>query len=394
VSPRWVVVVTLGVTETISWGILYYAFTVFLSPMETDLNASRGAMAGAFSVALLLAGVAALPVGHWLDARGPWVLMTGGALAATLLVLAWSRVDSLTTLYLVWAGIGVTMATLLYEPAFAVITRWFEHQRLRALTVVTLMAGFASTIFIPLAAWLVEVQGWRQALVTLALVLGAGTIVPHALALRRRPPGREAQSARTTPFPLRSLLRDASFGWLALAFWLTTLCMIGVAVHLVPYLTDRGYPPGFAAVLTGLIGAMQVLARFVVAPLGDRISPRKLATIVLALQPAALLVLLLARSTEGVFAFVALFGAARGLVTLTRPTLVADMYGTAHYASISGVLQMVISIAQAAAPVSVGAGYDAFGSYEPILWLLVGVSSASVLALLGIGRAGTIRARG
>src|SRR5918912_2574974 len=183
----WLLVLTLGVTETISWGVLFYAFSVFLAPMERELGWSRGAMTGAFSVALLLAGLAAVPIGRWLDRHGPRLLMTAGSCLASLLVLAWAAVTELGPFYLVWAGIGLTMAAVLYDPAFATVTVWFERQRVRALTAITLMAGLASTIFIPLAGWLVVTLGWREALLVLAAVLAIGTIPPHALVLRRRP---------------------------------------------------------------------------------------------------------------------------------------------------------------------------------------------------------------
>src|SRR5438270_13257790 len=183
----WILVVTLGVTETLSWGVLYYAFTVYLAPMQAELGWSRGDMTGAFSLAVLLAGLAAIPVGRWLDHHGPRLLMTLGSIAASLLVLGWSRAASLVELYLVWALIGPVMSVTLYDPAFATASKWFDRQRVQALTVITLVAGFASTIFIPLAGWLVQVQGWRQSLVTLAIVLAVGTIAPHALLLRHRP---------------------------------------------------------------------------------------------------------------------------------------------------------------------------------------------------------------
>src|SRR5215216_3640290 len=127
----WVLMVTLGVTETISWGILYYAFTAYLAPMEADLGWSRGDMSGAFSLGLLLAGFAAIPVGRWLDRSGPRVAMTVGSIGGSLLVFAWSRVTTLEQLYAVCAGIGLTMAATLYDPAFATATRWFERQRVR-----------------------------------------------------------------------------------------------------------------------------------------------------------------------------------------------------------------------------------------------------------------------
>ena len=206
----WVLVVTLGITETISWGILHYAFTVYLGPMEAEMGWTRGDMAGAYSLALLVAGVAAIPVGRWLDRFGPRLLMTLGSIFGSVLVLAWSGVADLTQLYLVWFGIGLCMSVTLYDPAFATVTKWFDRHRVRALTAVTLMAGFASTIFIPLAGWLVQTQGWRQSLVILAVILAvrhhraaraaaapaAGGPRPGA---RRRGADRSAASRSTCP---------------------------------------------------------------------------------------------------------------------------------------------------------------------------------------------------
>jgi MFS family permease len=394
----WLLVLTLGVTETISWGILYYAFAVYLAPMQAELGWSRGEMTGAFSVALLVAGLAAIPVGRWLDQHGPRLLMTLGSVAGAGLVLAWSRVASIQQLYLLWAAIGLTMSATLYDPAFATATRWFERDRVRALTLITLMAGFASTIFIPLAGWLVQVQGWRESLVTLAVILAVGTIAPHALVLRRQPQdlglspdGRTSAREQPGPAPTRppemavgQALRQTSFRWLVVAFWLSTLATIAVGIHLLPYLQDRGYDATFAAAVTGLVGAMQVGARLLLAPFSQRgvIKPRVLAAVTLALQPLALLVLLLVRSTPGVFVFVVLFGAQRGLSTLAPPALLADLYGVARYASIAGVLQFAISLAQAAAPVGAGAAYDWLGSYEPILWALTLTAALGVVAVL------------
>src|SRR5439155_10034553 len=391
----WVLVVTLGVTETISWGILNYAFAVYLAPMQAELGWSRGDMTGAFSLALLLAGLTAIPVGRWLDRHGPRLLMTVGSIAATLLVVAWSRVSSLDQLYLVWAAIGLTMAATLYDPAFATATRWFERQRVRALTAITLIAGFASTIFIPLAGWLVQVEGWRQSLVTLAIILAIGTIAPHALLLRRRPEDlglhpdgepmlhlqRHSEPERPPGMPVGQALRHVSFRWLVVAFWLATLSTIAVGVHILPYLQDRGYDSTFAAGVTGLIGAMQVLARLLLAPFGNRANPRLLAASMLALQPLSLAVLLLVCTTPGIFLFVVLFGAQRGLSTLARPALLAELYGRAEYASIAGVLQFAISLAQAAAPVAAGIAYDLSGSYERVLWALTIISALAVPAL-------------
>jgi MFS family permease len=397
----WVLVVTLAVTETTSWGILYYSFTVFLTPMQQEFGWSRAAMTGAFSVALLISGLAGVPAGRWLDRHGPRLLMTAGSCLAALLVLAWAGVQSLVGLYLVWAGIGLTLAAVLYEPAFVVVATWFRRKRGRALTVLTFIAGFASVIYIPLAGWLVQALGWRGTLVTLAVILAVGTIPLHALILRRRPSDLgllpDGEPARNEPIPhsaignpqseersvgVRAALRGAAFWLLTAAFFLSQLGVGAVFVHLVPYLTDRGYSAAFAATATGLVGVMALPGRLVLTPLGDRL-PRSLVTaFIFFLQTLSLLALLLVQGTAGVVAFVVLFGAGFGAVTPARAALVAEFYGPAHYGSITGSMAFFLTGARALAPVGAGLVYDATGSYLPVFWGLVVASAVAAVAVL------------
>jgi MFS family permease len=114
--------------------------------------------------------------------------MTAGSVGATALVVAWSQVQTVSQLYAVWAGLGLVMATVLYEPAFAVLAKWFVEPaaRRRAMTALTLIAALASFIFLPLSQALVDAHGWRDALLILAGVLGAVTIPLHGIVLRRR----------------------------------------------------------------------------------------------------------------------------------------------------------------------------------------------------------------
>src|SRR5690606_6972779 len=121
----WVIVSVLSITQLTSWGILYYAFSVISPFMQAELGWSQVEVTGAFSLAMFLNGLMALPVGRWVDARGTRALMSVGSCFAVLLLLAWARVESLVAFYLVWAGIGLIMACVFYEPAFAVIAVWF-----------------------------------------------------------------------------------------------------------------------------------------------------------------------------------------------------------------------------------------------------------------------------
>ncbi|PYO18240.1 MAG: hypothetical protein DMD85_21800 [Candidatus Rokuibacteriota bacterium] len=243
------IVAALSVTETVTWGIIYYGFPVFLRPMEQDLGASRVAVTAAFSIGLGTSALASISVGRWLDRRGPRALMTVGSCLATLLTFAWARVESLATLYVVWFLMGLAMATTLYEPAFAVVVSWFARGRDRALLTVTLVAGLASTIFMPIEAALLERMGWRSALTVLAVVLGTITIPIHALLLRQGTAGRTAGVAEgaAPSLTLGQAARTAIFWVLGIAFVVSNFATAAVTTHLIPFLVERGYSAAVAA---------------------------------------------------------------------------------------------------------------------------------------------------
>ena len=390
----------LGITQTITWGIVYYGFTVLLPVLEAEQGWSRGVQSGAFSLAILLSGIGAAPVGRWLDSRGPRVLMTAGSVAATLLLLALSQVSSLFQFYVVWALLGVTMSAVLYEPAFAVVTAWFEKKRTRAITSVTLMAGLASTIFMPIESWLIELLGWRTALVALAGFLALTTIPAHALLLRRRPEDlglhvdgetpaatspdapRPAAPVKRPPVSVSEALKEPAFRWLAVAFSLAALVNIAIGVHLVAYLQDRAFDPTFAATATGMVGAMQVAGRIVLMAFGERVSFRVTAAVVLGIQPISVLVLLLMPGLAGVWLFIFLFGMMKGALTLMRPAVVVHLYGRERYATMAGALAAFVLGATALAPISAGLAYDALHSYDPLFWAFVVLSAVPAGAVL------------
>ncbi|MGH2558539.1 MAG: MFS transporter [Thermomicrobiales bacterium] len=393
----WILVLVLAVTELTSWGIQYYAITVFLRPMEADLGWSRSQMTGAFSLALLISGVAGVPMGRWLDRHGPRLLMTFGSIGAALLILAWASVTNLIAFYLIWAAIGVTMAATFYEPAFVTIANWFQRFRGRALTILTFGGGFASVIFIPLSDWLVRNHGWRTALVVLAIILAVVTIPAHALLLRRHPrdmglepdgalpDATETTTGRARPersVPMRVAIRGAAFWWLAGAFFLTMAANVAALIHLIPYLIDEGYDAGFAALAAGMIGALALPGRLIFTPLGGRI-PRQIVTaLIFGMQALALIVLLAVSSTAGVWLFVALFGAGFGAITPARAALIAEFYGPAEYGSISGVLALIITGARATGPLGASLLYDWTGGYDAVLWVLIALSVAATVAVL------------
>ncbi|MFG3441597.1 MFS transporter [Nonomuraea sp. NPDC047897] len=373
------IVAALAVTQTIGYGVLYYAFSVFLAPMARDLRAGGPQVAAALTLSVLITALCAPLVGRVLDARGGRGLMTAGSVLGTAAVLAWSRVDSLPQLYAVFTAIGVACAMVLYEPALAVVVSWFDgKERANALLGVTMVAGFASAIFLPLTGLLVERHGWRPALVVLALVYGGAAIPLHAFVLRRRAATRHrpAASARRADI-VRTATRARPFWLLVAAFTAHGGAVAVIAVLLISYLVQLGHPPVLAAALAGLLGVLSVTGRLVTTGLQRRAPAALVAATVFTLQGAAALLLPPAgRSVPGAVGCVLLFGFGFGVGTITLPHLLAERYGTAAYATLSGRIAAFAVAAKALAPLAAITLAQAVG-YG---WVMGAVAAACVFA--------------
>ncbi|MFI7491746.1 MFS transporter [Micromonospora echinaurantiaca] len=385
-------VAALAVTQTIGYGTLYYAYAVLLAPMAAALGASTAAVTGALTASVIAGALAAVPVGRWLDRHGGRGLMTGGSLAATALLIAWSQVDTVGQLYAVMIGIGVAGAMVLYEPAFAVIVSWYAPPRRdRALLAVTIVAGFASTIFLPLTGLLVARLDWRGALLVLAVVHAVTTVPLHAATVRR-PPGphpdraasRNAGGQGRPDRPrgaTRRAVRDARFWILVATFVAHGSATSTMTVHLVGFLTDRGHAATFAATVAGLLGILSVTGRLVLTGARRRLSVPTVLAVIFAVQAAAALGLAAAGGTRvGAVLGVTAFGLGFGVASLAVPALLADRYGTVGYAAVAGLLAAPVTLAKATAPLA-GALLLHRTGYGP---LLAAVAGCCALAAAGV----------
>ena len=384
----------LSITQLVGWGVLYYAFSVVLAQMQSELGWTTAQATGAYSFGLFVNGLTVPIAGRWLDQRGPRLLMSIGSLLAAVFVYAWSQVTSLTALYIVWCAIGFIMSMVLYESAFWIAAQWFRRGRGKALTLITFGGGLASTVFIPLTSALTIYLGWRAALQWLALILAVLTIPLHALLLRRQPQDHglhpdgdshlheTAHSEHGDPpsQTLAEVLRTTDFWVLSLAFTLSTLAWNGISVHFISYEHARGLNPAAIAAAAGLIGVTQVVGRILLTPLADRFSRRKIAYGLFLLQAAAFAALLTLPDYPALVTYVICFGIGFGVLTPIRAALVADVYGVRNYGAINGAMSLSGSLTRAAAPVIAGAVIGAWG-YEPVLWSCMLASLCGLIAL-------------
>ncbi|GAA2641970.1 MFS transporter [Dactylosporangium fulvum] len=388
----WWIVAAFAVTQTAGYGALYYAFAVLLHPIAADLHTTSAAVTGALTAAILAWAAAAIPVGRWLDRHGGRGLMTIGSLAGAALLVAWSRVHELWQLYLVFAGLGAAMAMALYDAATAVIVSWFDPaRRPKAILAMVIVAGFASTIFMPLTGLSEQRYGWRTTLLVLAAVYAAVAVPLHALVVRRPPAGngpagRPATAQRAAA--VRAATRDSRFWWLAVAFIAHSAAMTAMTVHLVGFLTGEGHPATFAATVAGLLGVLSVTGRLVLTGAQQRLRLTTVVAAVFATQAVAAITLpLLAGTRTGAVVGVVAFGIGFGVANLASPALLTDRYGTAGYATIAGTLATPVTLAKAGAPLGAAALYTATGGYTPVL---ATIGAACLVAAAGIlARAGT-----
>lgn len=403
----------LAVTTTINYGVLLYSIGVFLPVMRRDLGFSLGEISGAVSLAIAVSGVFAPLSGAWLDRHGARALMTFGSVVAMLSVIGWSQSHSLLTLYLSFVGIGLACAAVLYDAAFAVVNTWFERDRNTALLTLTVIAGFASTIFLPTSQGLIDWLGWRSALLVLAGLCGA-TAIPHALVLRRRPgdhgyaPDGLPVAEEVSPAPevphahgwlhlqdpvLRAALRLSSVRWLTAGTFAVTTGVTVVVVHLVSYLHSRGYSATAAAFGVGAIGILSVSGRIALTTIARRIRLARVAAVMVAGQVAGLVLLMTLSRPWGLVLFVLAYGAGYGVMTIARAALLSDYVPVSVFARVSGVQALIVDVGRVIAPVAAGALISWTGGYRAMLLVVIACSAFAATALLLSDAGSTGRSR-
>lgn len=358
----------LCITQTTSWGVLFYSLPAALTPIAEDTGWSHTAITGALSLGLAVSALVGIRVGRILDRQGPRTVMTLGGVVGViaLLLVAWS--PTLWAFYAAWFVAGFAQAAIFYTPAFAVITRWYGSRRVRPLLALTLVAGFSSTIFAPLTAFLVEHLGWRTSYLVMAGILAAVTVPLHAIFLNARwsdaPAEHTAEEAAASRHAVRQVARSPRFLALQLAMTVATLTLFAVTINLIQLLLERGITYATAALAFGLVGAGQAIGRLGYPQLGRVTTPAVRTAVILGVGAAGLWALSVVPGPAwALIALAILIGAARGAHTLLQATAVSDRWGTANFGALNGLFSAPMTAVTALAPVSGPALAGLLGGY-------------------------------
>ena len=396
------VVAVLGTTQTIAWASSYYLPAVLADPIARDIGVSPGLVFAAFSLALLVSGVLGPLVGRMIDRRGgrDVLCVSNLILAAGLLLL--SMATGPVLLFAGWLLIGVGIAAGLYDAAFATLVGIYRERSRTAITGITLIAGFASTIGWPLTALVEDAHGWRMACVCWALVhlfvclpANRWLLPPPSPAVPPEPrpessPPPAGDAARGVAAPdsaaaatLVQRQRRNTVLLLGFVFAASAFVAGAMATQMIRLLEAMGSTPAAAIFAGMLIGPAQVLARVVELALARHVTPLTSARVALSLHPAGALALVAVGAPAAV-PFALLHGATNGLVTIARGTLPLWLFGPDGYGALIGRIGGFARIAQAIAPFAFGLAVDALGGAA--VFITGGLMTAAVLALLLIRR--------
>jgi predicted MFS family arabinose efflux permease len=376
ISRRLPVVIVLGSTQTLAWASSYYIPAVLADAVTRDLGISSNSFFAAFSLSLLISAAVGPKVGRTIDAVGGRnvLALSNAFIAAGLVALACA--SSQAWLWGAWLILGVGMGLGLYDSAFATLGRIYGADARSAITAITLIAGFASTVGWPLSAWGLGTIGWRN-----TCLAWAAAHVLIGLPLNLCLPKAET-AVLSANGPVHAHIRwDCTMLLLAFsmaAAWMVTAAM---AAHLPRLLETFGATSAQAIAAGMLIGPAQVAARLVEAGVLKRFHPLLSARLATTAHPmAAALLALIGSGAAGLFAL--LHGAGNGILTIARGTVPLAIFGPESYGYRLGLLGAPARIAQAAAPLLFAFLIEHAGTWT--LAVSAGLSLAALAALLAV----------
>lgn len=362
----------LAIGETIVWTCLFYIFPALLIRWEASYAWSKVQLTGAITVALLVSAVFSPVFGKLIDrGYGPALLTTGAMVGGVCLYLV-SYATEVWQFYLLWALIGCCFAACLYEPCFALLTRAYGKEAKRGIIIVTLVAGFASTISFPAAHLIASHWNWQlvaQVYSLVTVLLGVPLLYLGASMIEKDfRISSSASQKEAMQIPRKyAYLRNGNFMRLAIAFALLAVVHGATLHHLLHILNDRGLALGVSVLVASLIGPMQVFGRIVITLLQNQLSHRNIVYCAFIFMGSGM-VLLFSAYYGLAFAvmFAVVFGTGYGTLSIIRPVIAREILGGEGFGAKSGLLAFFYLIGAAASPYA-GSLIWLVGGYDALL---------------------------
>ncbi|HCL65927.1 MAG TPA: MFS transporter [Rhizobium sp.] len=378
----------MGVSMTVGYGTLYYSFSILAPEIARDFGWSQSFVFAVFSIGLLGGAVSAPIVGRLIDRFGARPVLTFGSILAAATLAALSMVQNGWQFAIVTLAAEFVSIAVQYDAGFAALAQRHGQEARSQITLVTLVAGFASTVFWPLIQWLLTMMTWREVYLVLAGLNLLLALPVHALwPSYRRLPVTPAKNVGEAGSP-GTVSRRPQLALMAISLSAGGFVLSAMGASLLVLLGDVGFTPAIATLTGSLIGPSQVVARLIEYARRGVLSPPVTGLIATGAIFAAL-ALLFAASLFPVVAvalvFAVFFGIGQGLTSIIRGVLPLHYFGTAGYGRTMGTLSGIRMILSAAAPVTIIFLNEQAGTTAAIGCLLL-MGAVGLLAMIGLSR--------
>ncbi|MDD5037803.1 MAG: MFS transporter [Dehalococcoidales bacterium] len=395
----WWMVLAAGLIALWGHGFYTYGVSAFFKPISSEFGFSRAATSVASSIGKFEGGFEAPLTGWFTDKFGPkWVVVFGVSMISIGLI-AMRFIHSLLAYYIIWGVVvGTGINTALSLPADTAITNWFIKDRGKAISIKWIFSGMSGTFVLPLVAFLISTQGWRNA-ATVGGIVMAVVGLPLALIFFRvhrpeyyglLPDGAKVEEGTTAAKMTERTekhaagLNEAEFtlkqAFMTPAYWLLivvnavhALASQVINIHAIAFLTDWGINAVAAAGVMAMMLTCSLPARFMGGMIADRMSTHRLRFMVGSayfIQTSGFIVFLINKTTPSIYIWFVLYGIGMGASITLNTLMRARYFGRKSFGKIHGTSTMFMTPFTMAAPIYAGYIYDTTQSYIPIFMML------------------------
>ncbi len=376
----------------------FYGYGVFFKPLLQEFGWARAELSGPISLRLMATGIFGIMAGMMVDRAGPrWVVSAGVFLVAIGFFLT-STVTNLWQMYLylgLISGIGMSVP---FPAVTTLASRWFTKRRGLAMGVVMGGYGIGQMVFPPLITHWIESSSWRTAFVIVALTVGL-VAIPLALCLKfprdanpspKKPEAAKAAGTKVSPlqpenhWTLKECVRSLPLWKICLIYFLFSISLQAMMVHLVPHAIDSGIEPLAAAILLTIIGGTNTFGRVTGGGFMDRLGTRRVLIFCLIAPALMMPALIFARGLLPLYVIAAVYGIGYGGISTAIPKLTSEYYGLGSLGGLLGVVQLAFAAGGAVGGPLAGYIFDKTNSYTfafALLFVLIAVAFVVCLTL-------------
>ncbi len=385
-------------------GVSFWAFGLYISPLEDEFGWSRGEVSGALSLGLLCSGFSGLLTGRWIDARGPREVILFGAVTTALSYGLLATTSELWQWYVYSAINGVFRQMMFFIPFQALISRWFDRRRGIALSILGTGFALGGVVVVPSMRLVIDTLGWGPSFIfsgvvisLLYLPLGTLLVRNHPSDVGAQPDGARAPAdapvepseaaSRLSGLTLRAALATPHFWLVAFGFTFLFFGMFGMLVHQIPLYVSLGVSRADAALIVSAMATLGIGSRLAFGLIADRLSRFEyLVMAMCACLVSGLVALLLDSGAVGITLFVLLWVCGTGGGPIIEAMLLTRMFGLAHFATLLGAMFVIEEAGLVVSPVVAGWIFDVTGSYDLALVMFVGSFGLAALLFAIVSR--------